>query len=165
VNSIPITPAGYDGLKEKIRELKRVERPDVIRAIEEARAHGDITENAEFEAAKERQAFIEREISELEHKIAWADVIDPSEVKTDRVMFGCAVVLQNLSTEDEVKYQLVGPDESDVSQGRISVSSPLGKAMIGKEVGDEIVVQAPGGQRRYELVDILALCLLSSWSS
>jgi transcription elongation factor GreA len=156
VNSIPITPAGYDGLKEKIRQLKRVERPDVIRAIEEARAHGDITENAEFEAAKERQAFIEREISELEHKIAWADVIDPSEVKTDRVMFGCTVVLQNLSTEDEVKYQLVGPDESDVSQGRISVSSPLGKAMIGKEVGDEIVVQAPGGQRRYELVDILA---------
>jgi len=156
VNSIPITPAGYDGLKEKIRQLKRVERPDVIRAIEEARAHGDITENAEFEAAKERQAFIEREISELEHKIAWADVIDPSEVKTDRVMFGCTVVLQNLSTEDEVKYQLLGPDESDVSQGRISVSSPLGKAMIGKEVGDEIVVQTPGGQRRYELVDILA---------
>lgn len=156
MNSIPITPAGYDGLKEKIRQLKRVERPDVIRAIEEARAHGDITENAEFEAAKERQAFIEREISELEHKIAWADVIDPSEVKTDRVMFGCTVVLQNLSTEDEVKYQLLGPDESDVSQGRISVSSPLGKAMIGKEVGDEIVVQTPGGQRRYELVDILA---------
>ena len=154
MNSIPITPAGYDGLKEKIRQLKRVERPDVIRAIEEARAHGDITENAEFEAAKERQAFMEREISELEHKIAWADVIDPSEVKTDRVMFGCTVVLQNLSTEDEVKYQLVGPDESDVSQGRISVSSPLGKAMIGKEVGDEIVVQTPGGQRRYELIDI-----------
>lgn len=156
MNRIPMTRSGYEALKEKLRHLKVNERPHVIRAIEEARAHGDITENAEFEAAKERQAFIEGEIGELEHKIAWADVIDPSEVKTDRVMFGCTVVLENLSTEDEVKYQLVGPDESDVSQGRISVSSPLGKAMIGKEVGDEIVVQAPGGQRRYEVVDILA---------
>ena len=154
---IPITRAGYDALKEKVRQLKGVERPDVIKAIEEARAHGDITENAEFEAAKERQAFVEREIDELEHRIAWADVIDPSKVKSDRVMFGCTVVLENLSTEEEVRYQLVGPDESDVSQGRISVSSPLGKAMIGKEVGDEIVVQAPGGKRCYELVDILAL--------
>ena len=157
MNRIPITRAGYDALKEKVRQLKGVERPDVIRAIQEARAHGDITENAEFEAAKERQAFVEREISELEHRIAWADVIDLSRVKSDRVMFGCTVVLENLSTEEEVRYQLVGPDESDVSQGRISVSSPLGKAMIGKEVGDEIVVKAPGGVRRYELVDILAL--------
>jgi len=156
VNRIPMTPAGYDALKEKIRQLKQVERPEVIRAIQEARAHGDITENAEFEAAKERQAFIEGKIGELEHKVAFAEVIDPSKVTTDRVTFGCTVVLENLNTEDEVKYQLVGPDESDVSQGRISVSSPIGKAMIGKEVGDEIVVQAPGGQRRYELVHISA---------
>ena len=151
---IPITKAGYEALKEQIRQLKGTERPEIIKAIQEARAHGDITENAEFEAAKERQAFIEGKISELEYKVACADVIDPSKVKTDWVMFGCTVVLENLSTEDEVEYQLVGPDESDVSQGRISVSSPLGKAMIGKRIGDEIVVQAPGGQRRYELVDI-----------
>jgi len=153
---IPITRAGYEALKEKARQLKEIERPKVIRAIQEARAHGDITENAEFEAAKERQAFIEGKVGELGHKIAYAEVIDPSKVKTDSVMFGCTVVLENLSTEGKVQYQLVGPDESDVSRGRISVSSPLGKAMIGKEVGDEIVVQAPGGQRRYELVEILA---------
>ena len=151
-----MTRTGYEALKEKIRQLKGVERPDVIKAIEEARAHGDITENAEFEAAKERQAFVEGTIRQLEHKIACADVIDPNTVKTDRVMFGCTVVLENLTTEGAVQYQLVGPDESDVSQGRISVSSPLGKAMIGKEVGDEIVVQAPNGQRRYELVKILS---------
>lgn len=152
-----MTQVGYEALKEKIRQLKGVERRDVIRAIQEARAHGDITENAEFEAAKERQAFLERKIGELEHKIACAEVIDLSKVTTDRVTFGCTVVLENLNTEDKVEYQLVGPDESDVSQGRISVSSPIGKAMIGKEVGDEIVVQAPGGQRRYELVHISAM--------
>jgi transcription elongation factor GreA len=150
-----MTPAGYGAMKEKVRRLKETERPEVIRTIQEARAHGDITENAEFEAAKERQAFVEGTIRQLEHKIACADVIDPNTVKTDRVMFGCTVVLENLTAEEQVQYQLVGPDESDVSQGRISVSSPLGKAMIGKEVGDEIVVQAPNGQRRYELVKIL----------
>ena len=152
---IPMTPAGYGATKEKVRRLKETERPEVIRSIQEARAHGDITENAEFEAAKERQAFVEGTIRQLEHKIACADVIDPNTVKTDRVMFGCTVVLENLTAEEQVQYQLVGPDESDVSQGRISVSSPLGKAMIGKEVGDEIFVQAPNGQRRYELVKIL----------
>lgn len=151
-----MTRAGYEALKERIRQLKRTERQEIIRAIQEARAHGDITENAELEAAKERQAFVEGKIGELEHKVACADVIDPSKVTTDWVTFGCTVVLENLNTEDEVEYQLVGPDESDVSQGRISVSSPLGKAMIGKEVGDEIVVHAPGGQRRYELVHISA---------
>jgi transcription elongation factor GreA len=151
-----MTRAGYEALKEKIRQLKRTERQEIIRAIQEARAHGDITENAELDAAKERQAFIEGRIGELEYKVACAEVIDPSKVTTDRVTFGCTVVLENLNTEDKVEYQLVGPDESDVSQGRISVSSPIGKAMIGKEVGDEIVVQAPGGQRRYELVYIAA---------
>jgi len=149
-----MTKVGYVALREKVRQLKEVERKDVIRAIQEARAHGDITENAEFEAAKERQAFIEGQISDLEHKIACAEVIDPSRVNTDRVMFGCMVVLENLSTGEEVRYQLVGSDESDVKQGRISVSSPLGKAMIGKVIGDQILVRAPGGERRYELVEI-----------
>jgi len=153
---IPMTTAGYGALKEQVRQLKEVERPDVIRAIQEARAHGDITENAEFEAAKERQAFVEGKIGELEHKIAYAEVIDPSTVNTDRVMFGCTVVLENLSTGEEVRYQLVGSDESDVRQGRISISSPLGRAMIGKEVGDRVVVQAPAGERRYELIEISA---------
>ena len=151
-----MTPAGYEALKEEVRYLKQVERQEVIKAIKEAREHGDITENAEFEAAKERQAFLEGRINELEHKIACADVIHPSQVNTDRVMFGCTVILQNLTTDEEVRYQLVGPEESDISQGRISVSSPLGRAMIQREVGDEIVVNAPGGVRRYELVDILA---------
>lgn len=154
---IPITLAGHEALKEELRHLKRVERPEVIKAIQVAREHGDLSENAEYEAAKNRQAFLEGRIGELGHKLAVADVIDPSTVRTDRAMFGCTVILENLSTEEEVRYQLVGPDESDVSQGRISVSSPLGKAMIGKEVGDEIVVRAPGGQRLYELVEILAL--------
>jgi transcription elongation factor GreA len=153
---IPMTTAGYGALKEQVRQLKEVERPDVIRAIQEARAHGDITENAEFEAAKERQAFVEGKIGELEHKIAFAEVIDPSTVNTDRVMFGCTVVLENLSTGEEVRYQLVGSDESDVRQGRISISSPLGRAMIGKEVGDRVVVRAPAGERRYELIEISA---------
>ncbi len=150
-----MTPAGYEALKEKVRYLKEVERQEVIKAIQEARAHGDITENAEFEAAKERQAFIEGKIMDLEYKIAYADVIDPNTVSTDCVMFGCTVVLENLDTQQEVQYQLVGPDEADVRQGRISVSSPLGKAMVGKKAGDEIVVQTPGGRRQYELIDIL----------
>jgi len=153
---IPITTAGYDALKEKVRQLKEVERPDVIRAIQEARAHGDISENAEFEAAKERQAFVEGQIGQLQHKIAFAEVIDPATVNTDRVMFGCTVALENLSSGEEVTYQLVGADESDVKEGRISVSSPLGKAMIGKQIGDEIVVRAPAGERRFEIVEISA---------
>ena len=156
---IPITKAGYEALQERVRHLKAVERQAVIRAIEEARAHGDLTENAEYEAAKERQAFLEGKIGELEHKIVCADVIDPQTISTDCVVFGCTVVLGNLDTEEEVQYQLVGPDESDVRQGRISVSSPLGKAMIGKKVDDEVVVQTPGGIRRYELIDIRADCL------
>lgn len=154
MNRIPITKVGYEALKKQVRHLKSVERPDVIRAIAEARDHGDLSENAEYDAAKERQGFVEGKISELEHKIANADVIDPKTVRTDCVVFGCTVVLENSETEEEVRYQLVGPDESDVSQRRISVSSPVGRAMIGKTVGDEIVVQAPGGRRQYELIDI-----------
>jgi transcription elongation factor GreA len=143
-----------ESLKEQVRHLKANERPEVIRAIEEARAHGDLTENAEYEAAKDRQAFLEGRIGELEYKIAYADVIDTRTVNTDSAVFGCRVVLENLETDEEVTYQLVGPDESDVQEGRISVSSPLGRAIIGKKVGDEILVKAPGGVRSYELVDI-----------
>lgn len=154
MNRIPITKVGYEALKEQVRHLKSVERPEVIRAIAEARAHGDLSENAEYDAAKERQGFVEGKIGDLEHKIASADVIDPKTVRTDCVVFGCTVVLENSETEEEVQYQLVGSDESDVSQRRISVSSPVGRAMIGKRVGDAIVVQTPGGRRQYELIDI-----------
>lgn len=156
MDSIPFTKAGYEALKEQVRHLKFVERPQVVRAIAEARAHGDLSENAEYEAAKERQAFVEGKIRELEYKVACADVIDPRTVKTDCAIFGCTVVLENLDTEEQVTYQLVGPDESDISLGRISVSSPLGKAIVGRKVGDELVVQAPGGKREYEVIDILS---------
>jgi transcription elongation factor GreA len=152
---IPITKEGYESLKKEVEHLKTVERPSVIRSIEEARAHGDLSENAEYDAAKERQGFVEGRISELQHKIASADVIDPKTVSTECIVFGCTVVLENLDTEEEVRYQLVGADESDVAKGRISVVSPLGRAMIGKKVGDEIVVQAPGGKREFEVIDIL----------
>ncbi|MBE9580616.1 MAG: transcription elongation factor GreA [Proteobacteria bacterium] len=154
MNRIPITKVGYEALKEQVRHLKRVERPEVIRAIAEARAHGDLSENAEYDAAKERQGFVEGKISDFEYKIANADVIDTKTVRTDCVVFGCTVVLENSETEEEVQYQLVGSDESDVSRRRISFSSPIGRAMIGKRVGDAIVVQAPGGRRQYELIDI-----------
>jgi len=153
---IPITQTGYDNLKREIERLKFVERPKTIKSIAEARAHGDLSENAEYDAAKERQGFVEGRIQELGYKIACADVIDPKTVSTDFVVFGCTVVLENLDTEAQVKYQLVGVDESDVAQGRISVSSPLGRAMIGKKEGDEIVVQAPGGKREFEIIDISA---------
>ena len=152
---IPITKEGYEALKKESERLKYVERPSVIRSIEEARAHGDLSENAEYDAAKERQGFVEGRIAELEHKIAYADVIDPKTVSTESVVFGCTVVLENLETEEEVRYQVVGADESDVAKGRISVVSPLGRAMIGKKVGDEVVIQAPGGKREFEVIDIL----------
>jgi transcription elongation factor GreA len=150
-----MTRTGYQKMKRELENLKSVERPRNIRAIEEARAHGDLSENAEFDAAKDRQAFLEGRIGELEYKLSNADVIDPDKLKKDRAVFGCVVVLENVETGEEAKYQLVGPDESDIQEGRISVTSPLGRAMLGKEPGAEVVLQAPGGTRRYELIDIL----------
>lgn len=155
MRQIPITRQGYERLKKELTNLKTVERPTTIKAIEEARAHGDLSENAEFSAAKERQAFIEGRIMDLEYKLGNADVIDPEKLAKDAVRFGCKVVLENIDTGDEVTYQLVGPEESDINEGRISVSSPLGKAMLGKQVGEEISIQAPGGRRSYELIEIL----------
>ena len=152
---IPFTPQGFDDLKQELERFKRVERPANIRAIEEARAHGDLSENAEYHAAKERQGYIEGRISELEFKLASAEVIDPSKVAKDRAVFGCVVILENIETGESVKYQLVGPEESDIDQGKISVTSPLGKAILGREPDEELVLQVPGGRRHYELVDIL----------
>jgi transcription elongation factor GreA len=152
---VPITKEGYQALKKELDYLKRVERPRNIKSIEEARAHGDISENAEFEAAKDRQAFIEARLNELAYKLSRADIIDPQKLPKDRALFASSVMLENTDTGENVKYQLVGPDEANIEEGRISVSSPLGKAVIGKKPGDEISLEAPGGKRYYELVEIL----------
>ncbi len=154
MKQVPITRKGYDALKEELVNLKKVERPRTIRAIEEARAHGDLSENAEYDAAKERQGYIEGRINELQYKLSNADIIETNNLPKDRAVFGCIVVLENIDSGTEVTYQLVGPDESDIKEGRISVASPLGKALIGKGLGDEININAPGGKRQYELVEI-----------
>lgn len=151
----PITKEGYDALKKELERLKSVERPQNIKAIEEARAHGDLSENAEFHAAKDRQSFLEGRIGELSYKLSHSDVIDPDTLPKDRAVFASRVMLENIDTGEEVVYQLVGPDESDIDNGRISISSPLGKAILGKQAGEEISVDAPGGRRSYEVVDIL----------
>jgi transcription elongation factor GreA len=152
---VPVTREGYEALKKELEKLKRVERPENIKAIEEARAHGDLSENAEFAAAKDRQGFIEGRISELQYKLGNADIIDPDKLDKEKAVFGCRVLLENIETGQDVEYQLVGPDESDIGKGRISVSSPLGKAILGKKPGDELTLQVPGGKRVYELVEIL----------
>lgn len=151
---IPITKEGYNTLKEELERLKRVERPKNIKAIEEARAHGDLSENAEFHAAKERQSFLSGRIEDLEYKLACADIIDTGKLPKDRAVFGCRVLLENVDTGEESEYQLVGPDESDAKNGRISIVSPLGKALIGKKPFDELTLQVPNGKRCYEIVEI-----------
>lgn len=152
---VPITKEGYEALKRELEHLKTVERPRNIKAIEEARAHGDLSENAEFDAAKDRQGFIEGRLAELNFKLNNADIINPDSLPKDKAVFASTVVLENIDTEESVEYQLVGPDESNIEKGKISVSSPLGRALLGKKPGDEIVLAAPGGKRCYELVDIL----------
>lgn len=152
---VPITRDGYEALKKELERLKSVDRPQNIQAIEEARGHGDLSENAEFEAAKERQGFIEGRVGELEFKLANADIIDPGTLPKDRAVFGTRVLVENIDTGENLEYQLVGPDESDIGKGKISVASPLGRSLIGKKTGDEITIQVPGGKRVYELVEIL----------
>ena len=151
----PVTKEGYEALKKELENLKRVERPQNIKAIEEARAHGDLSENAEFDAAKERQGFIEGRINELGYKLATADIILTENLPKDRAVFGSKVLLENIDSGEEVEYRLVGPEESDIKEGRISVSSPLGKAILGKKPGDELTLIVPGGKRIYEFLDIL----------
>jgi len=155
LNRIPITKEGYEALKSDLEYLKKVERPKNIKAIEEALSHGDLSENAEFEAAKDRQAFVSARLSELEYKLSCAEIIDTKSLPKDRAVFASSVVLENIETGEHVEYQLVGPDESNIEKGRISVSSPLGKAIIGKKPGDEITLQVPGGKRSFELLEIL----------
>ena len=155
MSRVPVTREGYESLKRELEHLKKVERPQNIKAIEEARAHGDLSENAEYAAAKDRQGFIQGRIGELEYKLGTCDIIEPAELPKDRVVFASKVLLENIDTGEDVEYQLVGPDESDIQKGRISISSPLGKAMLGKKPGDELAIEVPGGKRNYELVEIL----------
>lgn len=151
---IPITKQGLARLKEELTHLMNVERPKNIRAIEEARSHGDISENAEYHAAKERQSFLEGRINELKAAIGNAEVIEPDDGPVDRAVFGRTVTVYNLETEEETAYQLVGPYESNPEQGKISVTSPIGQALIGREAGDEIKVRTPGGLQEYEIIEI-----------
>jgi len=153
--TLPITLRGAEKLKEELHRLKTIERPAVINAIAEARAQGDLSENAEYDAAKDRQGFIEGRIQEIESKLSMAQVIDPSSVNAGgKVVFGATVELEDEATGDAVTYQIVGEDESDLKLGLINVSSPIARALIGKEEGDVAEVQAPGGVRRYEIVAV-----------
>jgi transcription elongation factor GreA len=153
--TIPLTRRGAEQLKDELHRLKTVDRHAVIQAIAEARAQGDLSENAEYEAAKDKQGFIEGRILEIEGKLAAAQIIDPAKVDAGgRVVFGSTVVLEEEATGHEVTYQIVGDDEADLKQGLISISSPIARAMIGKEAGDTADVQAPGGVKRYEIVEV-----------
>ena len=153
--TIPLTKRGAEKLKEELHRLKSVERHAVIQAIAEARAQGDLSENAEYEAAKDKQGFIEGRILEIESKMAAAQIIDPAALDAGgRVVFGATVELEEESSGDSVTYQIVGDDEADLKQGLISISSPIARALIGKEGGDVAEVQAPGGVRHYEIVDV-----------
>ena len=155
MSTIPITVRGAQLLKEELQRLKHVERPAVITAIAEARAQGDLSENAEYDAAKEKQGFIEGRIAEIESKLASAQVIDPATLNAEgRIVFGATVDLEDLASGESVTYQIVGDDEADIKEGRISISSPISRALIGKFEGDTAEVQAPGGVKRYEIVSV-----------
>lgn len=155
MSKVPLTVNGAEMLKAELHNLKTVQRPAVIQAIAEARAHGDLSENAEYDAAKERQGFIEGRIKDIEGKISHAQIIDPKTLDADgRVVFGATVELEDLDSGDNVTYQIVGDDEADIKAGKISVSSPIARALIGKHAGDTVKVQAPGGVRQYEILDV-----------
>jgi transcription elongation factor GreA len=156
VERMPISRMGFDRLRKELENLERRERHDVIKAIGVAREHGDLKENAEYHAAKERQGHIEGRILELKDKLSRAEVIDCSEVNCSRAVFGTIVTMLDLDEDVEVSYQLLGPEESDVEKGIISVQSPLGRAILGKEIGDEAKVITPGGIREFEIMNIAA---------
>ena len=150
----PITRDGYNQLHRELENLKKVVRPQVIKAIEEARAHGDISENAEFVAAKEQQSFVEKKIREIEQKLSNSEIMDHINPSNEKVGFASLVTLENLDSGGEVTYQIVGPDESDISSGKISITSPLGQSLIGKGVDEEVEVKTPGGMKRYSILKI-----------
>src|SRR5579864_6659740 len=150
----PITPTGAAKLREELTQLKNVERPAVIQAIATAREHGDLSENAEYHAARDKQSFIEGRIKEIENKLACAEVIDPSKLAGDRVAFGATVRLANADTGEQMTYRILGADEADLANGSISITSPLARSLVGKQMGDEVRVRMPGGERTYEVLDI-----------
>lgn len=155
MKKVPVTLLGAEKLRAELHRLKTIERPRIIQAIAEARAHGDLSENAEYHAAKESQGFVEGRIKEIETKLASAQIIDPATVNgRGRVVFSATVVLIEETTEVEVRYQIVGDDEADIEGGKISVSSPIARALIGKEAGEIVEVRVPDGMRRYEILDV-----------
>ncbi|HTT39621.1 MAG TPA: transcription elongation factor GreA [Burkholderiales bacterium] len=155
MSKVPLTATGAQMLRSELNQLKTVERPRVIQAIQEARSHGDLSENAEYDAAKERQSFIEGRIAELERKLANAQIIDPAQLDADgRCVFGATVELEDMASKEVVIYQIVGEDEADIKRGKISITSPIARALIGKTSGDVADVQAPGGVRSYEILDV-----------
>ena len=149
-----MTAGGYSRLEEELRRLKNEERPAVIKAIEEARAHGDLSENAEYHAAKERQSFIEGRLEEIESKVSRAVVIDPSTLSGTTVMFGATVTIVDEETDEESTYQIVGTEEANIKEGRLSVAAPLARALIAKSIGESVDVQAPSGSRSYEILSL-----------
>ncbi|NOU34770.1 MAG: transcription elongation factor GreA [Polyangiaceae bacterium] len=153
VEKNPITPEGYTRLRDELNHLRRVELPAVVQMIAVAREHGDLSENAEYHAARDRQSFIKGRMDDIENKLARAEVIDPSKLQGDRVAFGARVKVANESGE-EFNYRIVGADETDTAKGEISVTSPIARSLVGKEVGDEVKVRTPGGERVYEILEV-----------
>jgi transcription elongation factor GreA len=151
---LPMTADGFSRLQDELKRLKTIDRPAIIRQIAEARTHGDISENAEYHAARERQSFIEGRVLELEDKIARAEIIDVSKLSGKIVKFGATVTLEDEESEEQASYQIVGEDEADISKGRLSVTSPLARALIGKSIGDSVEVTTPRGSRAYEVVKV-----------
>ncbi|MBN2398307.1 MAG: transcription elongation factor GreA [Deltaproteobacteria bacterium] len=154
MEKFPITQAGFDRLKEELDRLRRVEVPANIRDIEEARGHGDIAENAEYAAAKERQAFIQGKLQELENNLARSTIVDLNDLTDEMAVFGSTVTIEDINTGEVTRYRLVGPFESDMSRNQMSVTSPIGRALIRKKLGDDVRVETPGGVREFEIVDI-----------
>ncbi len=154
MSRIPITRAGYERLKAELDKLRTVDRNEVIVAIQEARGHGDLSENAEYDAAKERQGMIEARINELEYKMSLFEIIDIAKMAGSKVAFGATVTIENMDTDEQKVYTIVGSDEADIFSGKISIMSPLAKAMLGKEEGDDFTVQAPKGETEYEIIKV-----------
>ena len=154
MDKIPVTKIGYEALEKELKNLKSVERPAVIEAIAEARAHGDLSENAEYHAARERQSFIEGRIQELESVISAAQVIDPSSLSGDTVKFGARILIVDEDTDVEVSYQIVGHHEANADEGKISLNAPIARALIGKAIGDSVTVQTPQGEKFYEILEV-----------
>ena len=154
MDKIPITNIGFEKLEEELKILKSIERPNVIKAIAEAREHGDLSENAEYHAAKEKQSFIEGRIADLENKISRAEIIITKKLKSNKVIFGATVTLGEVGKKKQIVYQIVGTEEADVESGKISISSPLARALLGKKVDDSVEVYSPGGSKEYEVENI-----------